>query len=435
MSRAAHLIPSGKETLRPQKGLSAREVDRRLVALARAHRQIESALCFYLQEVEDRQLYLEYGHASTVDYARERLGLEDHKTRALIRIATRVERCPELKRAFSKGELPWTKVREVAKVVTPETERDWLGKCHTLTNRQLEQEVRRALPPVKKKVLTFVLEGELVDVWEQTREAIERLAGKSLTDLEVLDLLCAEALCTYAVTPAFPSKDEAEGGFVRKIIERDRWRCTRPGCSSRTALTGNHIRPRARGGTDDESNLHTVCAVCHRAITDGRLKVRGRAPHELIWEGPFGVIEKPLPLAKNRGRTQEGTRQATTQAPNGEPRKTTPAQKGNARIEKQTRTKGALLSREASVEYRRNGRRRTYEESPGGNLARSDLYRVRHNAYHVIHEGYHVIRKEKLPVEAATKALLPHRIAATAPSGPPTRHDLGRKPPWTVPRE
>jgi hypothetical protein len=49
-----------EEDLEMHKGLSAPEVDRRLVCLARAHRRVESVLCFYLQEVEGRQLYLDY---------------------------------------------------------------------------------------------------------------------------------------------------------------------------------------------------------------------------------------------------------------------------------------------------------------------------------------------------------------------------------------
>jgi hypothetical protein len=98
--------------LEMQKGLAAMEVDRRLVSLARAHRCIESVFCFYLQEVEERQLYLEYGHASTVDYARERLGIDDKKTRALLNMAARLDGLPKMKEAFRKGDIPWTKARE-----------------------------------------------------------------------------------------------------------------------------------------------------------------------------------------------------------------------------------------------------------------------------------------------------------------------------------
>lgn len=65
------------------------EVDRRLMTLAKTHRRIESALCFYLQEVEERQLYIELGYASTVDDALDRLGFEDRKTWSLLQIARR----------------------------------------------------------------------------------------------------------------------------------------------------------------------------------------------------------------------------------------------------------------------------------------------------------------------------------------------------------
>jgi hypothetical protein len=302
-----------ESSLEMQKGLPAKEVDRRLVALAHVHRRIESVLCFYLEEVERRRLYLKYGFASTVDYARERLGFEDRKTRSLLRMAERFEELPRLKKAFRLGDIPWTKAREVVKVATPKTEKAWLGKCKSMSNRQLEQEVRRTQPPVRKKTLLLILEGDRVETWEQAREALERLAGKTLSDIEVFDLMCAEALCTYATTPAFGGEDESNGGFVRQVAERDGWKCTRPGCSNRSALTANHIISRGRSGPDDDWNLHTVCAVCHNAITEGRLKVSGRAPDGLTWDGPFGVIEKPLPLAKasrgNQARAASFSRQ------------------------------------------------------------------------------------------------------------------------------
>jgi 5-methylcytosine-specific restriction endonuclease McrA len=180
----------------------------------------------------------------------------------------------------------------------------------------LEREVRQTLPPVRKKTLVLVLEDDRLEAWEQTREACERLAGKTLSDIEVFDLMCAETLCTYALTPAFGDKDgsdecdegdEKAGGVARSIAERDGWICSRPGCSNRSALTGNHIIPRSRSGPDEDWNLHLVCQSCHLAITEGRLKVSGRAPDNLTWEGPFGAIEKPLPLAPKKRDSDSGS--------------------------------------------------------------------------------------------------------------------------------
>lgn len=287
-----------------EKGLPAAEVDRRLVALTRVHRRVEAALCFYLREVDQRRLYLRFGHASTIDYARERLGFEDRKTRTFLFVAERCRSLPQLGEALRRGDLPWTKARELVRIAQPETEQQWLDKCQALSNRQLESEVRKALPPVRKKTLILVLEGDLLETWEQAREATERLAGKVLSDIEVLDLMCAEVLSAYALTPprgpehAESAPDDAYEKLRWLVLERDGWKCTRPGCRCRSGLEVNHIIPRGRGGPDVASNLHSVCAVCHAAITTNRLKVSGRAPDGLRWEGPFGIIEKPLPLVE-----------------------------------------------------------------------------------------------------------------------------------------
>jgi hypothetical protein len=300
-----------EEDLITKQGLKAEEVDRRLLVLSKAQRRVESALCYYLQEVDERELYRGFGHASTVDYARERLGFEDRKTWTLLQLARRLKVLPELKKAFGDGKIPWTKAREATKAATPETDKAWVEKCETLSNRQLEQEVKQTLPPVKKKTLVLVLENEMLDVWEQTREACERLAGKTLSDIEVFDLMCAEVLCTFAATPPFDPEDEEDGGYVRSIAERDGWKCSRPGCRCRTGLQGNHIIPRSQGGSDEDWNKHTVCAACHLAITEGRLTVSGRAPDGLAWEGPFGVIEKPLPLSgPEQGSQDEAAKEA-----------------------------------------------------------------------------------------------------------------------------
>jgi hypothetical protein len=160
-----------------------------------------------------------------------------------------------------------------------------------------------------------VLEGELVDTWEQGLEATQRLAGKNLTELEFIEVMLAEILCTYAATPPLGPSEEAAGGLAEDIPERDGWQCTRPGCTCRVGLSGHHIQPRSQGGSDDRANRTVVCA-CHGAITRGGLKVAGRAPDQLLWEGSWGLIEKPLPLpppgasGAERGLTAPPVREA-----------------------------------------------------------------------------------------------------------------------------
>ena len=54
----------------------------------------------------------------------------------------------------------------------------------------------------------------------------------------------------------------------RKVLERDNHACQLrfPGCLG-TATQVDHVMPLARGGTDDEANLQSVCVDCHRLKT------------------------------------------------------------------------------------------------------------------------------------------------------------------------
>ncbi|MCB9512839.1 MAG: HNH endonuclease [Candidatus Latescibacteria bacterium] len=50
----------------------------------------------------------------------------------------------------------------------------------------------------------------------------------------------------------------------RTILARDGHRCQGPGCTSTRFLEVHHRKPRANGGTNDPSNLITLCSACHQ---------------------------------------------------------------------------------------------------------------------------------------------------------------------------
>jgi len=78
----------------------------------------------------------------------------------------------------------------------------------------------------------------------------------------------------------------------KRILLRDRHRCQVPGCS-RPAAHVHHIEYRAHGGNNDESNLLCLCAAHHLfGIHENRMRVTGKAPHELVWE--FGLRRREM---------------------------------------------------------------------------------------------------------------------------------------------
>jgi 5-methylcytosine-specific restriction endonuclease McrA len=55
--------------------------------------------------------------------------------------------------------------------------------------------------------------------------------------------------------------------LCQRVMERDSWRCQI--CGSRNNLQVHHQRRRSQQGSDEDSNLITLCAGCHEQLHGG----------------------------------------------------------------------------------------------------------------------------------------------------------------------
>jgi 5-methylcytosine-specific restriction endonuclease McrA len=56
--------------------------------------------------------------------------------------------------------------------------------------------------------------------------------------------------------------------LCRQVLARDSWRCQ--ACGSRNNLQVHHQQPRSQQGSDEDSNLITLCAGCHAELHGSR---------------------------------------------------------------------------------------------------------------------------------------------------------------------
>jgi hypothetical protein len=120
--------------------------------------------------------------------------------------------------------------------------------------------------------------SEEASLWHEARRLTEIETGERLEPWETLFIIVRSFLAVW------DDHRLARMTAGHKILERDGWQCAVPGCSSRRGLEIHHIRPRARGGSNDPSNLITVCSSHHRGIIhEGRLTCRGEAPGKVVF--------------------------------------------------------------------------------------------------------------------------------------------------------
>jgi 5-methylcytosine-specific restriction endonuclease McrA len=72
-----------------------------------------------------------------------------------------------------------------------------------------------------------------------------------------------------------------------RIYERDGYRCVE--CGTDENLTLDHRIPKSRGGSNEDSNLQTMCAACNQAKADSM-------PADLV-----GSVYRISPVLKSSG--------------------------------------------------------------------------------------------------------------------------------------
>jgi 5-methylcytosine-specific restriction endonuclease McrA len=61
----------------------------------------------------------------------------------------------------------------------------------------------------------------------------------------------------------------------RRVLARDGHRCATPGCGSTGSLEIHHRVPVSSGGSNDPSNLVTLCRSCHQSLHEIATRRRG----------------------------------------------------------------------------------------------------------------------------------------------------------------
>jgi hypothetical protein len=328
-----------------------RQLHEHLVSLKNKRHALEADELTYLLEAEESRLYWRRGHVTMVEYMERELRYSAHAAHERLRVARALVDLPKIREEFARGELTFSSVRELTRVATPETQAAWVdwarGRTASEVQRQVSGRKRGDLPSTPKDpalaTVRIVLEvrESVAAQWKAFRAELDSEHDERLDDTELLETTMRRARePTKDGEPTRPAAQVAvttckscklatlrAGGFVtellpttaerlqcdseyvgdleldgseritstipesirRKVWIRDAGGCRVPGCRAARCLDVHHIRFRSQGGGHELWNLILLCSGHHQQVHEGRLRITGRAPDELIfeWVSPF----------------------------------------------------------------------------------------------------------------------------------------------------
>jgi hypothetical protein len=316
-------------------------VDRALRGIAARRAALDSEEARWLREAEALQIWKQLGMVSALDYMERVLGYAPRSAQERLRVARALGALPKLDAALAQGRLAFTAVRELTRVATPANEAAWLEAATGKNLRQIEELVADHRlgdgptdpkdPAARTHIVRFELSASTYARLRQTRQALESERTSSLSDDELVALLCEASLAGGDASEADDGRAKfqvamtvcercqqgwQEGAGVRLPVDsstveramcdaqhigsldgeapershqdvtpsvarfvrrRDGGRCRMPGCRSARGLEIHHIVHREHGGGHEAGNLILLCSSCHTAHHDGILTIRGTA--------------------------------------------------------------------------------------------------------------------------------------------------------------
>jgi hypothetical protein len=191
-----------------REGLSPQELERALLSVHRESDVGQRALAFYLADMDCRRIYQLWGYSSASQFAEGRLDMARRTARELIRVGKGLRNLPILDQSFCDGELSWTKVRLLLRIVDEETELGWVAVASKLSVRELERRIvrsRKGDPADQQNAkaiaeVTFRVNAKVgaltLATLEKAREKAAALLGEEITDDALLATLAGAFLST-----------------------------------------------------------------------------------------------------------------------------------------------------------------------------------------------------------------------------------------------
>jgi len=250
---------------------------RRLASLRERWDEVFGHLAMLIRAVDGpRRL----GFASFEHYCAERLGMGVRAVAERAALERKLYELPLLREATRERAISYEQARLIARYADEASIAAWIERAERTTCIALRRELQHA------EDTRMCARGQF-EVWAPRRAAaVIALAFSAARKTEGRWISTGECVTRIAehFIEVWEPILERRRTLQRQALERDKGLCTVPWCS-KAADHAHHIDYRSHGGSDDLSNLTSLCATHHlQGVHKGRIRVTGTAPDHLVWE-------------------------------------------------------------------------------------------------------------------------------------------------------
>lgn len=337
------------------------QVDQELRVLARDRGALDAREAPLLRLAVRLDIWKFASKVSLYSYFEDVLGYGPKVARDRVRVAFALEQLPHVAAALERGEHSYTAVRELTRVVVPETEAEWLEAVRDLNSARVQELVsmhrrgdRPSDPPdfeARLCPVTFELSPAMVARLRAYQRDLGDELGHAIDDTMLFDALLA---ATESKVPAGTAPRaqvqlticaRCDQGFVdaggrrvpvsdaerdllecdavrigsdrqptratkdvtqatrRAVWHRDHNRCVVPGCRSTRHVDIHHVISRVAGGGHGVDNLVLLCAGHHRLYHEGKITLDAAVTKSGRSRGPGAGLASDLDKGASPGYT------------------------------------------------------------------------------------------------------------------------------------
>jgi hypothetical protein len=157
----------------------------------------------HLREADAMQLWNHFGYISILEYLEREHGIDPRTANDRLRVSHALSDLPMLEAELEDGTFQYSHVRELTRVVTPQTEDEWIAATKGKTVAEVQQMVAGHKrgdgpddpgdPDLRPRRLSFEVTPQTLAMYRQAKASIDTDLGHRLEEDDLLQIILKRA--------------------------------------------------------------------------------------------------------------------------------------------------------------------------------------------------------------------------------------------------